>query len=154
MRSPRFLVALALLVGGCSVARYGLAQQTLSPRGPLVGTSTHPPAPRAASTEPNVQEPAVAPVCLLPETPESDASAGNAPARGSSDEEITRELRVRLLSDPGLSSAARHVAITTRDGVVTVRGQISNVRERSQIQAHAYALRGVARVDNLLHVAE
>ncbi len=152
MRAPRYLVALALLSFGCSAARYGFAPPIRQVEGPLVGTSVHPPAPEPASTEPIAPEPSVVPVCLLPET--TDAAAGNARVTRPSDEEITRELRVRLLSDPGLSRAARNIEITTRDGVVTLRGDISNVRERSQIQAHAYALRGVARVDNLLHVAD
>jgi hypothetical protein len=153
MGKARRIAALALLLGGCAEPLLAAHEPTAAhrpSRTPLIGTSTHPPAPRAAN-EPTAPEPPIVELCAVPDT--TSASRDTRGANVPSDEAITRDLRVRLLSDPGLSSSARNVEITTENGVITLRGHVGTVRERDQIDAHAHGLRGVARVDDLLHVA-
>jgi osmotically-inducible protein OsmY len=153
MRNPPYVLALALLLGGCPEPLLAAHEPSAArmARAPLIGTSTHRPVPRTAGNETAVEEPTNVQACAPPEEPMAAREASA--AGGLSDEEITRELRIRLLSDDGLSSTARKVEIETRNGVVTLHGHTATVRERDQIDAHAHAIRGVARVDDLLHVA-
>jgi osmotically-inducible protein OsmY len=70
------------------------------------------------------------------------------------DLEITREIRAAVVADSSLSFGARNCTIVTRDGVVTLRGDVSSNAERDAIDRHAHEAVGVDRVENLLAVPE
>jgi osmotically-inducible protein OsmY len=67
------------------------------------------------------------------------------------DYELRREAAESLRSDPGLKAAEISVAVT--DGILTLTGHVNSEGERWDAERVACATPGVARVDNLLHVA-
>jgi hyperosmotically inducible periplasmic protein len=69
------------------------------------------------------------------------------------DLQITRDVRQLLVSDPGLSGAARNVKIITVGRVVTLRGPVQSEEEKETIQKTAEIVRGVASVDNQLEIS-
>lgn len=68
------------------------------------------------------------------------------------DIEITAEIRRQIIADASMSPNARNVKIMTTDGVVTLRGPVPDLAERSAIEATASAVAGVQRVDDQLEV--
>ena len=66
------------------------------------------------------------------------------------DVRITQSVRQALTSSDTLSVDARNVKIITRDGVVTLRGQVKNEAEKSAVAMAAKRTAGVKRVDDQL----
>lgn len=62
------------------------------------------------------------------------------------DQNLTRKIRRDLMSDDSLSVYAQNVTIVTRDGVVTLQGQVRSEREKSVIQEKARKTAGVSKV--------
>lgn len=88
-------------------------------------------------------------------TPATPAAPAAATAADQSNEpadlEITRRIRAAVVTDSALSVGARNCTIITRGSVVTLRGNVSRAEQR-RIAAHAQAVPGVSRVENLLAV--
>lgn len=88
-------------------------------------------------------------------TPATPAAPAAATAADQSNEpadlEITRRIRAAVVMDSALSVGARNCTIITRGSVVTLRGNVSRAEQR-RIAAHAQAVPGVSRVENLLAV--
>lgn len=83
-------------------------------------------------------------------------AAANAPTAqdqpvGTTDEDITVQIRQAIVGDDSLSMAARNVTIVTRSGVVTLRGALPR-EERGSVERHARGVAGVRRVDNRITV--
>lgn len=79
--------------------------------------------------------------------PATAMDQSNAPA----DMEITRRIRAAVVVDGALSVGARNCTIVTREGVVTLRGDVT-AAERDRIAVHVQAVPGVLHVDDLLVV--
>ncbi len=88
-----------------------------------------------------------------PERMDNTEEPGPATAMDQSNEpadlEITRRIRAAVVTDAALSVGARNCTIVTRDAIVTLRGNVSQ-QERTRIAAHAQAVPGVTRIENLL----
>ena len=69
---------------------------------------------------------------------------GNSPQ----DISITTKVRQAVVADKDLSVNAKNVKIITRDGVVTLRGPVANVDERTRVGRIAGSLPEVQKVDN------
>ena len=69
---------------------------------------------------------------------------GNSPQ----DISITTKVRQAVVADKELSINAKNVKIITRDGVVTLRGPVANVDERTRVGRIAGSLPEVQKVDN------
>jgi osmotically-inducible protein OsmY len=69
----------------------------------------------------------------------------------ASDIEITRQIRSAVVDDSSLSFGARNCVIVTRNGDVTLRGDVTGT-EAAAIERHAMAVAGVTHVENELHV--
>ena len=69
------------------------------------------------------------------------------------DRAITQRIRQGVVGHDGLSMTAENVKIITVDGVVTLRGPVTNAQERSMIATIAKGVDGVKRVDNQLEIA-
>jgi len=67
---------------------------------------------------------------------------------------ITQAIRRAVVDDKALSTNAHNVKIITRDGIVTLRGPVQSVSEKSSIEAKASHVNGVARVENQLEIAQ
>lgn len=68
------------------------------------------------------------------------------------DRTITAEIRKAVVADDELSTDAKNVKIITRDGVVTLRGQVESAAEKKTIAAVSARTAGVKRVDDQLEV--
>jgi len=66
------------------------------------------------------------------------------------DREITATIRRAIVDKESLSSDAHNIKIITRDGLVTLRGPVENVAEKTHLQAIAEKVTGVKQVDNQL----
>ncbi|HKC50421.1 MAG TPA: BON domain-containing protein [Myxococcota bacterium] len=74
--------------------------------------------------------------------------------QGTSPEDvrITQLLRQTLTHNRALSIDAQNVKIITREGVVTLRGQVQNTAEKSAVAMAAKRTEGVKRVDDQLEL--
>lgn len=69
------------------------------------------------------------------------------------DRTITQRVRQGVVGHDDLSTTAENVKIITLDGVVTLRGPVTNTQEKSTIAAIARGVDGVRRVDDQLEIA-
>ena len=67
------------------------------------------------------------------------------------DVELTAKIRKAIVEDDNLSTTAHNVTIITRDGKVTLRGNVRSMEEKTAVAAKAEAAAG-ASVDNQLTV--
>jgi osmotically-inducible protein OsmY len=70
----------------------------------------------------------------------------------AADRRTTAEVRRRIAADETMSAQARHVNVTTREGVVTLRGPIDSAEERTTLASLAESVPGVRRVEDRLQV--
>jgi len=68
------------------------------------------------------------------------------------DLKITQQIRQAVMADGSLSFTAKNVKIITQGGKVTLRGPVNSEQERSNIEAAARKVAGVAQVDNQIEV--
>jgi hypothetical protein len=96
----------------------------------------------------------VSPTCDS-STNSSTAAANRLTAtdQGTSDADIetTAKIRRAIVDDDNLSTLAHNVTIVTRDGRVTLRGNVRSMQEKTAVAAKAEAVAGSA-VDNQLTV--
>lgn len=68
------------------------------------------------------------------------------------DVKITADIRKAITDDESLSTNAHNVKIITRNGMVTLRGPVNSVEERTKLQAIAQKTPGVSMVHNELEI--
>ena len=69
------------------------------------------------------------------------------------DRTITAQIRQGVVAADALSVTAKNVKIITIDGVVTLRGPVKTMEEKTSIASIAQAAPGVKKVENQLEVA-
>jgi len=80
-----------------------------------------------------------------------NAAAGAAQqSNQSSDITITRNIRRALIKDKSLSVKAHNVTIITKDGKVTLKGQVDSDAERQTVESAATNVAGAGNVVNQL----
>lgn len=79
-------------------------------------------------------------------------TAGNQ-GENEADRTITQQIRQAVVDDDSLSTNAKNVKIITLNGVVTLRGPVSNDREKNEIAKKVRGIQGVKNVDNQLEVS-
>jgi Predicted periplasmic or secreted lipoprotein len=65
---------------------------------------------------------------------------------------ITTKVKAELVKDD--TTKARHINVTTKNGVVTLSGAVDSPTERAQAAQDAQKIEGVVRVDNRLSVKQ
>lgn len=65
---------------------------------------------------------------------------------------LTQRIRRELMADKSLSTDAKNVKIITINGIVTLRGPVNTVKEKSTIEAKAQSIAGTTNVDSQLEV--
>ena len=70
------------------------------------------------------------------------------------DVSITTKIRQAVVADNELSTNAKNVKIITREGVVTLRGPVASVDERTRVGRIAGSLPEVKKVDNLTEAVQ
>ena len=74
-------------------------------------------------------------------------------ATGSkADRELTRQIRKAIVSDKSLSLQAHNVKILTKDGAVTLKGQVKTDDEKKSIEDKASGAAGTGKVTSELTV--
>jgi osmotically-inducible protein OsmY len=66
----------------------------------------------------------------------------------ASDDRIYDEVRQRLAEDPDINGGGLDVAV--KNGTVTLRGRVHNVKAKEKAEKIAKKVKGVTRVDNQL----
>lgn len=87
----------------------------------------------------------------------SSKKATSAPANSQAEYEdamITYKIRQSINNDVTLSQSARNLKIETAKGVVSVKGPVANVAEKSIVLAMAEAVAGKANVKGEIEVAK
>jgi hyperosmotically inducible protein len=80
-----------------------------------------------------------------------NATAGAAQqSNQSSDLTITRNIRRAVIKDKSLSTAAHNVTIITKDGKVTLRGEVKSDAEKQAVESAATNVAGAGNVDDQL----
>ena len=69
-------------------------------------------------------------------------------AENAADIDITAEVRRQVLDHPELGADADNLTITSRGGVVTVRGQVDSAAEKDTVIRIAGGVSGVSRVQD------
>ena len=88
----------------------------------------------------------------------SSGSSGSAPSSSSggssstvaADSAISTSVRSRLVANMALKGL--NIGVDTHDGVVTLRGQVSKVEQKTAAEVSARSVKGVRSVQNLLTV--
>ena len=78
------------------------------------------------------------------------ASAGGTPSAAAADSAISTSVRSRLVANTALKGL--NIMVDTHDGVVTLRGQVSKVEQKTAAEVDARSVKGVRSVQNLLTV--
>jgi hypothetical protein len=124
--------ALALVLAGCPEQRPGEPE---SRGGDLFE--------RTAGTEPVGDRGAQAGQAITPVDQSNDPR----------DVELTRRIRQALVDDDSLSTSAHNVKVITRDGSVTLRGEVETESEKSAVRSIAEQAAGAGRVTDQIQVA-
>lgn len=99
-----------------------------------------PPAPQADNTARNERDTSEAAKTPL----DQSNSAG--------DIEISANIRKAIVADDSLSTNAHNVKIITNAGVVTLRGPVKSVQEKTAVETKAKQVAGVTQVESLLEI--
>lgn len=96
----------------------------------------------------------VSPTCDSSTNSSTAAKRLTATDQGTSDADIetTAKIRRAIVDDDNLSTLAQNITIVTRDGKVTLSGEVRSMQEKSTVAAKAQSVAGVA-VDNQLTVS-
>src|SRR5262245_14360603 len=78
------------------------------------------------------------------------ASSASRPASPASDSSISTAVRSRLSANATLKTLK--IGVDTHDGIVTLKGQVNTLADKSAAQAEARAVNGVKAVNNQLTV--
>ncbi|HLH39047.1 MAG TPA: BON domain-containing protein [Bryobacteraceae bacterium] len=68
----------------------------------------------------------------------------------STDSEMTSKVHQALMSDPTVGAAAQHIRVTTKNGVVTLKGRVSTAAEKDEAVAKAKQIAGDQNVKDEL----
>jgi osmotically-inducible protein OsmY len=68
------------------------------------------------------------------------------------DRELTRQIRKAIVSDKSLSTQAHNVKILTKDGTVTLKGQVKTDEEKKAVEDKASTVAGNGKVTSELTV--
>jgi len=82
------------------------------------------------------------------------ASTADQAKNNPNDREIMQKIRQSVVGDKTLSTYAHNVKIITNEGVVTLRGPVASVQEKTMVAKEAQKINGVSKVDNQLEVAK
>ena len=78
--------------------------------------------------------------------------AAEQPSQSDQDRELARKVRRALVTDKSLSIYAHNVKINARDGVVTLKGRVRSVNEKSVVLGKASQIAGANNVKDEMTV--
>ena len=72
--------------------------------------------------------------------------------QNKADRDLTRQVRKAIVSDKSLSTQAHNIKILTRDGTVTLKGQVKTDDEKKSVEDKANSIAGNGKVTSDLTV--
>jgi osmotically-inducible protein OsmY len=73
-------------------------------------------------------------------------------AQNKADRDLTRQIRKAIVSDKSLSTQAHNIKILTKDGVVTLKGEVKTDEEKKAVEDKASPVAGADKVPSELTV--
>jgi hypothetical protein len=70
------------------------------------------------------------------------------------DRDLTQQIRKSIVADKSLSAQAHNVKILTKDGMVTLKGQVQTDEEKKAIEDKAASVAGAGKVTSELTVSQ
>jgi osmotically-inducible protein OsmY len=67
---------------------------------------------------------------------------------------LTQQIRKAIMSDESLSMNAKNVKIITANGLVTLRGPVNTLQEKTTIEAKAQSIAGASNVESQLEIVQ
>jgi hypothetical protein len=110
------------------------------------GSSGSPPASDSADPQDAHHAPPATTASASAAEPEATAP----PAVAPTDAQIVRDLERALASNTALSSAAKRVKVSCRDGKVVLSGTVATLTERTAVENAAQQVGGVRQIDSRL----
>ena len=83
---------------------------------------------------------------------ESSGVTADQQSSGTTDTDITRQIRRALIADKELSVYAHNIKIITTGGVVTLKGPVKSLDEQKKAVSCARAVAGVSKVDDQISI--
>jgi hyperosmotically inducible protein len=87
-----------------------------------------------------------------PTTPPAQTPPAGSQA-GQSDSQVSTNVRQALMNDSTTQSVAQHVRVTTKNGMVTLKGKVDNATDHDAIMAKAKSIVGDSNVKDELTVS-
>jgi hypothetical protein len=84
--------------------------------------------------------------------PNQPPSIASTVTQSKTDRELTRQIRDAIVSDKSLSTQAHNVKILTKDGAVTLKGQVKTDEEKKAVEEKASSIAGTGKVTSDLTV--
>jgi hyperosmotically inducible protein len=95
---------------------------------------------------------ATALVSAAPQDPNTGQVTADQQKSNKADRELTQKIRKSVFSDKSLSTAAHNVKIISRDGMVTLKGNVKSDDEKKAIEDKATEIAGQGKVTSELAV--
>lgn len=90
----------------------------------------------------------------LPAPLPAQTAQPSAQGAASTDAEMTSKVRQALMDDTTVGTAAQHIRVNTKNGVVTLRGKVESTEERDEAIAKAKQVAGDANVKDEMTVSK
>ena len=91
--------------------------------------------------------------CGIVAVAQTTPPAQTQPGTASTDSEMTAKVRQGLMGDAGVGTAAQHIRVTTKNGMVTLRGRVGTADEKDAAVAKAKQIAGDANVKDEITVS-
>ena len=87
--------------------------------------------------------------------PDRQANEMTADDQGNSKQDVdtTRQIRKQLMDETTLSTNAKNIKVITKDGRVTLRGQVNTSDEKDKVEKIAKQVAGMEKVKSEVEVA-
>lgn len=89
-----------------------------------------------------------------PQRPATQEPSTQAPHAATADSEMTMKVRQAISGDTALGPDAHNVRVTTKNGMVTLRGRVSSDQEKDMIVSKVKEIAGDSNVKDSLTVAK
>ena|SRR5579864_1580648 len=83
---------------------------------------------------------------------QANQSTQTTATQNKADRELTQQIRNAIVSDKTLSTQAHNVKILTKDGAVTLKGQVKTDDEKKAVEDKASSIAGTGKVTSELTV--
>src|SRR6185295_14147781 len=80
------------------------------------------------------------------------AKTADQQSNAKADVDLTQRIRRAIVDDKSLTTYAHNIKVITRNGMVTLKGPVHTVEEKSALEAKATEIAGAGKVTNQISV--